>query len=175
ITRKEGDLLPPRRGRRVWREVHVPIEFLHRAPVDHEAHRAAGGTAALLLEESLASDERALLQGDGPIEAQFVRRIPLRVDDRLPGGCVIDLRQDQARLDPRHVQGEHARGSDVVSLALRHQGIPQRLRAFSLHPDLVIEVPSMAGARGVYYDGPGLHGRVLTRVTHCYVTWSCVM
>src|SRR5437016_5824290 len=66
ITRKEGDLLTPRRGRRMRKEAHVPIEYLQRAPVDHEAHRPADRTAALLLKVSLASDVRALLHGDGP-------------------------------------------------------------------------------------------------------------
>src|SRR5207253_11451192 len=55
ITRKEGDLLPPRRGRRVRREANVPLEFIHSDPVDDEAHRAAYEPAAILIAQSLAS------------------------------------------------------------------------------------------------------------------------
>src|SRR5213594_1440390 len=108
IARVQWNLLPPRLGGRLRRKAHVPVETLHRLPVNLESDRAACGTAPLLLEERLPPDERTLASRNGPIQAQLQRRVHLRVDDRLPRGHVFDLRQDEPRLDPRDVESEHA-------------------------------------------------------------------
>src|SRR5436309_5260877 len=70
IARVQRNLLPPRLGGRLRRKAHVPVETLHRLPVNLESDRAACGTAPLLLEERLHPDERTLASRNGPIQAQ---------------------------------------------------------------------------------------------------------
>src|SRR2546425_4398481 len=89
IARVQRHLLPPRFGRRLRWQPHVPVETFHRLPVDFEPDRPPRGTAPLLLEERLPPDERTLASRDGPVQAQLQRRVHLRVDDRLPRGHVL--------------------------------------------------------------------------------------
>src|SRR5216684_638283 len=55
IAREQRDLLTPRIGRRPRRQPQVPIRPLEALPIDHEAHRAAGGTPPTLVGEGLPS------------------------------------------------------------------------------------------------------------------------
>src|SRR2546426_8037998 len=86
IARVQRNLLPPRLGGRLRRETHVPVETLHRPPVNLESDPAARGTAPPLLEERPPPDERTLASRDGPIQAQLQRRVQLRLFYSLPPG-----------------------------------------------------------------------------------------
>src|SRR5256884_3462603 len=130
IARVQWNLLPPRLGGRLRRKAHVPVETLHRLPVNLESDRAACGTAPLLLEERLPPDERTLASRNGPIQAQLQRRVPFRGDDRLPPGHVFDPRQDEPRLDPRDVEGQHPGRGDVLPPPLLHDAVPHTLGPF---------------------------------------------
>src|SRR5712664_479740 len=154
----QRELLPPRFGGRLRRETHVPIETLHGLPVDLESDRAPSGTAPLFLEEGLPPDERTLVRRERPVEAEFQGRVHLRIDDRLPRGHVLDLREDEPGLDPRDVEGEHPRGRDVVSLTPLHEHVPQGLGPFALDPDLVSEVAGVSGPRDL--DGDAIELRL---------------
>src|SRR2546426_7347045 len=144
IARIQGYLLPPRLGRRLWRQPHVPIETFHRLPIDLETDRPPRGTASPFLEERLPPDERTLSLRDGPVQTQLQRRVHLRGDDRLPRGPVFDLRQDEPGLNPREVEGEHPGRGDVMAFPFLHDGVPQRLGPFALDPDLVSEIARIA-------------------------------
>src|SRR2546422_11348474 len=140
IARVQRDLLPPRFGRWLRRQPHIPVETFHRLPVDFEADRPPCGTASPFLEERLPPDERTLASCNGPIQAQLQRRVHLRVNDRLPRGHVLDLRQDEPCLDPGDVEGEHPGRRDIMPLPLLHDGVPQRLGPFAPDPDLVSQI-----------------------------------
>src|SRR5437867_197298 len=71
VARVQRNLLPPRFGRRLRRQPHVPIETLHRLPVDLETDGAARGTAPQLLEQRLLPDEGTLVRRQGPVEAEL--------------------------------------------------------------------------------------------------------
>src|SRR5207244_11271493 len=145
VARVQRNLLPPRFGRRLRRQPHVPIETLHRLPVDLETDLPPRGTASLLLEERLPPNEGTLVRRQGPVEAELQGRVHLRIDDRLPRRHVLDLRKDEPGLDACHVQCHHPCGRDVVSLPLLHDRVPQSLGPFTLDPDLVSEVARVSG------------------------------
>src|SRR5207245_5647301 len=113
IARVQRHLLPPRFGRRLRRQPHVPVETFHRLPFHFAADRPPCGTASPFLDERLPPDERTLASCNGPIQAQLQRRIHLRVNDRLPRGHVFDLRQNEPCLDPGDVEGEHPGRRDI--------------------------------------------------------------
>src|SRR3989441_12642061 len=150
IAGVERHFLPPWFGRGLRWKTHVPIETLHGLPIDLESDRAARGTALLFLEEGLPSYERTFVRRERPVEAEFQRRVHLRVDDRLPRGHVLDLREDEPGLDPCDVEGEHPRGRDVVSLTQLHDRVPQRLGPFTFDPDLVSQVAGVSGPRDLH-------------------------
>src|SRR3989449_7860082 len=158
IARVQRNLLPPRFGRRLRRQPHVPIETLHRLPVDLETDRPPRGTASLLLEERLPPDEGTLVRRESPVEAELQGRVHLRIDDRLPRRHVLDLRKDEPGLDACDVQCKHPCGRDVVSLPLLHHRVPQRLGPFALDPDLVSEVAGVSGPRDL--DGNAIELRL---------------
>src|SRR5437870_12018953 len=60
IARVQRHLLPPRFGRRLRWQPHVPVDTFHRLPVDFEADRPPCGTASPFLEERLPPDKRTL-------------------------------------------------------------------------------------------------------------------
>src|SRR6266571_7718500 len=144
IARVQRHFLPPRLGRRLRWQPHVPVETFHRLPVDFETDRPPRGTASPFLEQRLPPNERTLASRNGPIQAQLQRRVHLRVDDRLPRGHVFDLRQDEPRLDPRDVESDHAGRGDIMAAPLLHDGVPQRLGPFALDPDLVSQIAGIA-------------------------------
>src|SRR3989449_4836079 len=74
IARVQRHLLPPRFGRRLRRQTHVPVETVSPLPVDFEADRPPVGAAAPFLREPLPPDERTLPSRDGPLQAQLPRR-----------------------------------------------------------------------------------------------------
>src|SRR5712692_8135986 len=125
VPRVQWHFLAPGLGGRLGWKTHVPIEALHRLPVDLQADRPSRWTAAPFLEERLPPDERAFVSRDGPVQAELQRRVHLRVDDRLPRWHVFDLCQNEARLDPCDIQREHPRDGDVMPVPLLHDGVPQ--------------------------------------------------
>src|SRR2546429_5783996 len=62
VARVQRNLLPPRFGRRLRRETHVPIKTLHRPPVDLQTHRPPPGTPSLPPQERLPPAEGALVR-----------------------------------------------------------------------------------------------------------------
>src|SRR5438094_1903303 len=95
VARVQWHLLAPRLGGRLGGKPHVPVETLHRLPVNFQADRPPRRTASLFLEERLPPDERPFAPRDGPVQAELQRRIHLRVDDCFPRGHILDLRQNE--------------------------------------------------------------------------------
>ncbi len=63
------------------------------------------------------------------------------------GGDEVDVRRQEAGLDPRQVQRARADRPDAARPAVRHQRIPQAQRLVRRDPQLVAEVAGEAGAR----------------------------
>ena len=86
------------------------------------------------------------------IETYFVRRVLLRLDQRLLAAVEIDVDEQQPRLDTGDVERKHADRMDVEGAAFGHQFVPHVDRTIPGHPDLVAEIAGIAGSRNVDRD-----------------------
>ncbi len=126
-----------------------PVEVI---PVDLEAHELPRRTALGFRAQRLLADAGRLLEVHEPPEADLVRRVLLRRDEGFARAHVVDVEEDQARFDARHVEGEHARRRDVVGPAHVHERVIDRLALLPGNPDLVAEVAGVSGARDLHRD-----------------------
>ena len=122
----------------------TPLEGL---PLDRQADEAPGRAAGTLGRERPAAVEGAFLRAHRPGEVELVRRGLLILDQCSVGRMVIDVEHHQSRLDAGEVQGPHPRGRDPMRGAGLDQCVPQGGGLGCLDPDLVAEVPRVAGAR----------------------------
>jgi hypothetical protein len=125
----------------------VPVEL----EADEAARRTAGSPFAL---ERKPADEVGLVEGDEPAEPDLERAVALLRVHRVTGRGVVDLEQDQARLQPDDVEREHPGRADRVVLAGRPQRVPERDGPPGVDPQLIAEVAGVARARDVDRDLP---------------------
>ena len=91
-------------------------------------------------------------------EADLAGRVVLLGVHRVPGRRVVDLDEDQPRLEPDDVEGEHPGRPDAVGRPRGHQRVPDLDRALGRDPQLVAEVAGVAGPRHVDGDLADLRG-----------------
>ena len=92
-------------------------------------------------------------------EAQLVRRIFLRRNQRLLRADVIDFDQEQPRLHASHIERQHSGGMDIELLALVHQRVPDFDSFVPWHPNFVAEVAGVSGARNIHRHAGNLARR----------------
>ena len=83
---------------------------------------------------------------DQPAESQLQGTRLLNLEHRLVGRDVVDVRHEEAGLDPGHVQSVDSGRSYGVGLAYVHEDVPDPLSMGRVEPDLVPQVPGEAGA-----------------------------
>ncbi len=88
------------------------------------AREGMGGVPPLFLDQRATADKGTLVERDQPPKPHLKRRVLLGVDERLPAAIEIHVDQEQARLEARDVERQHARGLEIERLAFAHQHIP---------------------------------------------------
>ena len=109
------------------------------------------------LERSLA-DELGLGEVDQAAEADLERRVGLLGDHRVAAARVVDLQQDQPRLEADHVERDHPGGADPEVGPRVRERVPHRDGVLRRDPHLVAEVAGVAGPRDVDRDLPDAAG-----------------
>jgi len=98
-------------------------------------------------------------------EAELIRRILLRRNQRLFRADVIDLDQQQSCLYARHIQRQHSGGVNIELLARVHQRVPNRdgvipvMSVIQWNPYFVAEVAGVSGARNIHRHAGNLAHR----------------
>ena len=113
---------PPAAGRGVRRALRP------RSSPPRGRRPGGAGRAACSSRERLLADEPPLVEADEPAETHLVRRVSLRVDQRLLAAEEIHVDQQQPGLDARDVERQHAGRLDVERLAAVHQRVPDARR-----------------------------------------------
>src|SRR5690348_14444607 len=99
--------------------------------------------------QSRATDEVLFLEMHHAAEAQLVRRELLRRNERLPRTGVIDIQQQQSRLNASYIQRQHARRMQIELLARASKCVPDAQRVFPVGPNLVAKIPCITGSGNV--------------------------
>ena len=76
----------------------------------------------------------------GPADAGLDGRLALARPDGMHRADIVDIDQDEARLDARHVEGARADGRDLMGLAQAEQGLPEPERILRLDPELIAQI-----------------------------------
>src|SRR5262245_42231056 len=114
-----------RRGsRHCGRQADFIMNTFHAHPVDFESHDLAKMAMLLLLDQRVATDEPCFFQIDEAAETQLEWRVFLPLYKRLLAAVEVDIDQQQAGFDARHIEREHASGMQVEGRAFRHKGVP---------------------------------------------------
>src|SRR5205814_5736007 len=121
-------------------------------PVDLKAHQFPARAAASLGDQGRAADEIFLFEVHEASQADLVGRVSLGLDHGLLARSVVDLDQQQARLDASDVEREHADGVYVELAPALHDRIPYSDGLLPWNPDLVAQVARVSGARNVDRD-----------------------
>src|SRR6185369_11743457 len=94
----------------------------------------------------LADEIALLLQAHRPADARLDGGLALARPDGMEGADIIDIHQDEARLDAGHVEGPRADGRDLMRLAQAKQRLPEPKRVLRLDPELIAQIAGEAGA-----------------------------
>src|SRR5215469_10731565 len=82
-------------------------------------------------------------------QADFVRRVLLRGNERFLAADVIHVGEDEPCLDTRHIECKHSGGMNVEASAGIRQSVPDFDGVLPGNPDLIAEVAGVARARDV--------------------------
>ena len=133
-------------GGRPWALNRPSMSYQSSSQADEPPTRAA---VALLALEREPADEIGLVEADEPPEADLARAVVLVRVHRVAGRRVVDLQEDESRLEPDDVEGEHPGRPDPVVAAGVHERFPERDRVLRRDPELVAEIARVAGPRDV--------------------------
>ena len=132
--------------RHLRRQLELLVQHFHFFPVDLDADDLARGSSRLFFPQGGLPHERPFLDLDEPAQSHLERRILLARNERLATAEKIDLDQEQAGLDPRDVEREHAGRPQIVRPACRNEGIPHPRRTIPRHPDFIAEIAGVSRA-----------------------------
>ena len=137
-------------GGRPWALNSPSIPYQSSDQPDEASGRSARG---LLGAERPSAHVLALVEADEPAEPDLVGAVDLLRVHRVARRGVVDLEQDETRLEAGDVEREHAGRPEGVGVARRHERIPDGRCPLGGDPQLVAEVARVAGPRDVDGDG----------------------
>ena len=120
-------------------------------PIDFETDEDAFGSPAFGFSgERVATNEIFFLQIHQFAEANFGRRVTLRIDERFFAGEVVHFDEDKSGFDASDVERDHSRGMDVEGLSFVHEFVPDFHGLLPRNPDFVAEIARVASAGNVH-------------------------
>ena len=156
----DGHGFPRGERREDRREVLGGEQPFDAGPVDLQPDQAPGRPAGGLLGlEGRLPHVVALVELRQRAEdPELERRVGLLGDQGVARARVVDFQEDQSRLDPDHVERQHAGRPDPVILAHVREFVPHVAGPVRFNPEFVAEIARISRPGHVHRDIPDLRG-----------------